>query len=206
VPPGAFIPVAEDTGFIVAIGDWVLERAARQAAHWHAQGLAVPVAVNVSALQFQHEGFVDRVAQVLREHALPPQLLELELTESILLREAHEALERLHALARLGVQLAIDDFGTGYSSLAYLKQFPIGRLKIDRGFVRGLPGDDGDAGIVRAIVQIAHSLGLKVIAEGVETEAQRGFLQQVGCDEMQGWLIAPALDVAQVTRHLRVRG
>jgi diguanylate cyclase (GGDEF)-like protein/PAS domain S-box-containing protein len=206
VPPGAFIPVAEDTGFIVAIGDWVLERAARQAAHWHAQGLAVPVAVNVSALQFQHEGFVDRVAQVLREHALPPHLLELELTESILLRDAHGALERLHALARLGVQLSIDDFGTGYSSLAYLKRFPIGRLKIDRGFVRGLPGDDGDAGIVRAIVQIAHALGLKVIAEGVETEAQREFLAAAGCDEIQGWLIAPALDVAQVARHLRVRG
>lgn len=206
VPPGEFIPVAEDSGFIVALGDWVLERAVRQAAQWRRDGLAVPVAVNVSALQFQHDGFVDRVAQVLRDHALPAPLLELELTESILLHDAREALERLRALARLGVCLAIDDFGKGFSSLGYLKQFPIRRLKIDRGFVAGLPGDDGDAGIVRAVVQIAQSLGLAVIAEGVETEAQRAFLQRIGCHEIQGWLVAPALDVAQATRHLREHG
>ena len=206
VPPGEFIPVAEDSGFIVALGDWVLERAVRQAAQWRRDGLAVPVAVNVSALQFQHDGFVDRVAQVLRDHALPAPLLELELTESILLHDAREALERLRALARLGVQLAIDDFGKGFSSLGYLKQFPIQRLKVDRGFVAGLPDDEGDAGIVRAVVQIAQALGLAVIAEGVETAAQRDFLQRIGCHEIQGWLVAPALDVAQATRHLREHG
>lgn len=201
IPPGQFIPVAEDSGLIVAIGDWVLERAVRQAAEWRDGGLDLPVAVNVSALQFQHEGFVERIGAVLREHALPPALLELELTESILLREAREARERMLALAALGVQLSIDDFGTGYSSLAYLKQLPLRRLKIDRTFVRGLPADAGDAGIVRAIVQIAHALGLGVLAEGVETAAQRDFLVAAGCDQMQGWLIAPALDVAQLARH-----
>jgi diguanylate cyclase (GGDEF)-like protein len=204
VPPAEFIPVAEDSGFVVAIGDWVLERAVQQAAQWHAEGLAVPVAVNVSALQFQHDRFVERVGELLRAAALPPHLLELELTESILLRDAADALARLHALAALGVQLAIDDFGTGYSSLAYLKRFPIRKLKIDRRFVGGLPGDEGDAGIVRAIVQIGHALALTVIAEGVETEAQRDFLAACGCDEAQGYLFAPPLDVALATRHLRL--
>ena len=205
VPPSEFIPVAEDSGFIVALGDWVLERAVQQAAQWHADGLAVPVAVNVSALQFQQDRFVERVGELLRAAALPAQLLELELTESILLRDAAEALARLRALAALGVQLAIDDFGTGYSSLAYLKRFPIRKLKIDRRFVGGLPADEGDAGIVRAIVQIGHALGLTVIAEGVETEAQRDFLAACGCDEAQGYLFAPPLDVALATRHLRER-
>ena len=194
IAPARFIPVAEDSGFIVPIGDWVLSQAVRQAALWHSKGLSLPIAVNVSALQFQQAHFVDRVANVLAVSGLPPQLLELELTESILVHDADEALHRLHALARLGVRMAIDDFGTGYSSLAYLKRFPIGKLKIDRSFVSGLPGDDSDAGIVRAILQMARALGMKVIAEGVETEAQRQFLHDAGCDEFQGYLFAPALD------------
>ena len=196
IPPGRFIPVAEESGFIVPIGDWVLAQAVRQAALWHQQGLAVPVAVNVSALQFQQAQFVDRVASVLAVSALPPQLLELELTESILVHDADEALARLNALKRLGVSLSIDDFGTGYSSLAYLKRFPIGKLKIDRSFVSGLPADETDAGIVRAILQMARALGMSVIAEGVETEQQREFLVREGCAEMQGFLYAPALDPA----------
>jgi EAL domain-containing protein (putative c-di-GMP-specific phosphodiesterase class I) len=138
--------------------------------------------------------FIDRVASVLQASGLPPQLLELELTESILVRDAEEALQRLQSLARLGVRLAIDDFGTGYSSLAYLKRFPIDKLKIDRSFVHGLPADDSDAAIVRAILQMAAALGMKVIAEGVETEAQRRFLLDSGCHEFQGYLHAPALD------------
>ena len=194
VPPARFIPVAEDSGFIVAIGDWVLSQAVRQAALWHQRGQSLPVAVNVSALQFQQPQFVDRVAHVLAVSGLPPQLLELELTESILVHDADEALHRLQALAALGVQLSIDDFGTGYSSLAYLKRFPIDKLKIDRSFVKGLPGDECDAGIVRAILQMARALDMKVIAEGVETEGQRAFLQDAGCDSFQGFLFAPALD------------
>jgi diguanylate cyclase (GGDEF)-like protein/PAS domain S-box-containing protein len=202
VSPGQFIPVAEDSGFIVAIGDWVLSQAVRQAALWHGSGRSLPIAVNVSALQFQQAQFVDRVASVLAVSGLPPRLLELELTESILVHHADEALQRLHALARLGVQLSIDDFGTGYSSLAYLKRFPIGKLKIDRSFIKGLPGDESDAGIVRAILQMARALGKQVIAEGVETELQRQFLHQAGCDEFQGFLYAPALDAQTFETHL----
>ena len=202
VPPARFIPVAEDSGFIVAIGDWVLSQAVRQAALWHQRGHAMPIAVNVSALQFKQPQFVDRVASVLAVSGVPAPLLELELTESILVHDADEALHRLHALARLGVRLSIDDFGTGYSSLAYLKRFPIGKLKIDRSFISGLPGDDSDAGIVRAILQMARALNMKVIAEGVETEPQRQFLQAEGCDEFQGWLYAPALDSLSFEQRL----
>ena len=196
VSPADFIPVAEESGFIVAIGDWVLHEAVAQAVRWWQQGRRMPVAVNVSALQFQQAEFVDTVSQVLQSAGLPPELLELELTESILLRDADEALRRLEALAELGVCLSIDDFGTGYSSLAYLKRFPIQRLKIDRSFVQGLPADASDAGIVRAVAQMGRALGLQVIAEGVESEAQRDFLREAGCHEYQGYLFAPALDLA----------
>ncbi len=218
VSPTRFIPVAEDSGFIVALGDWVLTQAVRQGALWQQRGMATPIAINVSALQFQQPQFVDRVAEVLAAARLPAQCLELELTESILVRDADEALQRLRALARIGVRLSIDDFGTGYSSLAYLKRFPIGKLKIDRSFVQGLPGDDSDGAIVVAILQMASALGMKVIAEGVETEGQRRFLLDSGCHEFQGFLYAPALDTlsfearlklaqaqAEVTRPQRVR-
>nr|WP_217283541.1 bifunctional diguanylate cyclase/phosphodiesterase [Aquabacterium terrae] len=205
VSPGEFIPVAEDTGFIVAIGDWVLQQAVRQAARWRAEGLLMPVSINVSALQFQQADFIDRVGNVLRENRLPGSLLELELTESILVHDADEALARLSQLSQLGVRLAIDDFGTGYSSLAYLKRFPIERLKIDRSFIQGVPQDDSDAGIVRAIVQMSAALGMKVIAEGVETEPQRNFLVEAGCDQFQGFLYAPALDALSFDERVRGR-
>jgi diguanylate cyclase (GGDEF)-like protein/PAS domain S-box-containing protein len=194
ISPAEFIPVAEESGFVMAIGEWVLQRAVKQAADWLRKGQRMPVAVNVSALQFQQPQFVDQVAAVLREHELPPELLELELTEGILLRDADEALLRLEALDALGVCMSIDDFGTGYSSLGYLKRFPIQRLKIDRSFVRGLPGDESDAGIVNAVVQMGRALHLSVIAEGVETTEQRDFLKRCGCHEFQGYLYAPALD------------
>lgn len=202
VSPAVFIPAAEHSGLIVALGDWVLRQAVRQAALWHAAGHRVPVAINVSALQFQQPQFVEGVAGALAVSGLPPQLLELELTESILVQGADDAMSRLHALATLGVGLAIDDFGTGYSSLAYLKRMPVATLKIDRSFVKGLPEDRTDAGIVSAIVQMAAALGMKVIAEGVETEGQRDFLARVGCDAYQGWLFAPALDSLRFEREL----
>ena len=195
IAPGEFIPVAEETGFIVPIGEWVLRQAVKQAAAWQASGMPTVVSVNVSALQFQQPGFVDGVASVLREASLAPEWLELELTESILLQDAQDAMLRLQALAQLGVKLAIDDFGTGYSSLAYLKRFPIGRLKIDRSFISGLPLDESDAGIVCAIISMGRALRLQIIAEGVETVEQRDFLQQAGCDLFQGFLFSPALDV-----------
>ncbi len=203
VSPGRFIKVAEESGFIVQLGEWVLRHAVGQAARWHAQGRALPVAVNVSALQFQQPGFVDEVALALAAAGLPARLLELELTESILVHdEGGEVLQRLEALAGLGVRMSIDDFGTGYSSLAYLKRIPVHKLKIDRRFVSGLPDDDSDAGIVRAIVQMAAALGKAVVAEGVETEAQRRFLHDCGCDDFQGFLFAPALDVMSFEQRL----
>ena len=195
VPPVEFIPVAERSGFIVSIGAWVLRQAVQQAALWHGRGHRLLMSINVSALQFQQPDFVDSVAQALAEVGLDPQWLELEMTESILIQDAQEALHRLQALAQLGVKLAIDDFGTGYSSLAYLKRFPIGRLKIDRSFIQGLPGDESDAGIVRAIANMARALHLELIAEGIETEDQRQFMLQVGCEQYQGFLHSPAIDV-----------
>jgi diguanylate cyclase (GGDEF)-like protein/PAS domain S-box-containing protein len=205
VSPADFIPVAEDSGFIVAIGDWVLSQAVRQAARWRAEGLVMPVSINVSALQFQQADFIDRVAATLRENELPGSLLELELTESILVHDADEALARLSLLSKMDVRLAIDDFGTGYSSLAYLKRFPIERLKIDRSFIQGIPQVESDAGIVRAIVQMSVALGMKVIAEGVETEPQRAFLLDAGCDQFQGFLYAPALDALSFDERVQGR-
>jgi diguanylate cyclase (GGDEF)-like protein/PAS domain S-box-containing protein len=193
ISPAEFIPVAEQSGFIVAIGEWVLRQAVAQAAQWQSQGRRLCVSVNVSALQFQRAAFVDSVATALDEAKLPPGMLELELTESILIQNEQETLLRLQALSRLGVKLSIDDFGTGYSSLGYLKRFPIHRLKIDRSFVKGLPGDASDVGIVNAIVNLGRALHLAIVAEGVETEAQRQFLAGTGCDQYQGFLFAPAL-------------
>jgi diguanylate cyclase (GGDEF)-like protein len=203
VAPARFIPVAEESGFIIAIGDWVLQQAVRQAAQWRERGLQVPVAVNVSALQFQQPGFVDRVARTLAEHALPAQALELELTESILVNGAQQAQRRLVALRELGVQLSIDDFGTGYSSLAYLKHLPVQKLKIDRSFVQGLPDEQRDAGLVRAILQMAQALDMVVIAEGVETEPQRAFLQASGCAQFQGYLYAAGMDALSFEQRWR---
>lgn len=193
IPPGRFIPMAEETGLIVAIGNWVLTEAARQCAQWQAQDCPLSVAVNVSALQFRQANFVESVAEVLRTFDLPPAMLELELTESILLLDVDEALARLDALSRLGVKLSIDDFGTGYSSLSYLKRFPIHKLKIDRSFISELPVNDSDTAIVKAIINMAQALKLRVIAEGVETETQRHFLVTAGCDEFQGFLCNQAL-------------
>lgn len=193
VSPGQFIPVAEESGYIVNIGTWVLNEAVRQAAVWQRQGYSRTVSVNVSALQFQQSDFVERVAHALADSGLNPALLDLELTESILVQDADEALARLRALAGLGVFLSIDDFGTGYSSLAYLKKFPINKLKIDRSFISGLPDDESDQAIVSAIIQMGRALKLTVIAEGVETTAQRDLLQGLLCDQYQGFLCAPGV-------------
>ena len=202
VSPVSFIPLAEASGFIITIGTWVLKEAVRQAVLWHKGGRAVTVSVNVSALQFQQADFVEIVANVLIASGLPPQLLELELTESILVRDVNETLSRLHALAALGVALSIDDFGTGYSSLAYLKKFPISKLKIDRSFVMGLPDDESDRAIVSATIGMARGLKLKVVAEGVETEAQRDYLAGLNCESFQGFLCSPGLPADEFERLL----
>ncbi|MBK7355202.1 bifunctional diguanylate cyclase/phosphodiesterase [Propionivibrio sp.] len=194
ISPGQFIPVAEETGFIIALGQWVLTEAVAQAARWQAAGIGLVVAINVSALQFQSSSFIDSVAAALSQAGLEPCRLELELTESILIHDINETLARLQALAQLGISLSIDDFGTGYSSLTYLKRFPVQKLKIDRSFVNGLPDDESDLAIARAIIQLGLALRLRVIAEGVETERQKDCLQDLGCHEYQGYFFAAALD------------
>lgn len=207
VSPAKFIPIAEETGVIVAIGNWVMEHAIKQAALWHAQGHELSIAVNVSALQFQQSDFVSNIARALQEANLPAYRIELELTESILIRDVEETLKRLESLATLGVKMSIDDFGTGYSSLSYLKRFPINKLKIDRSFVINLPDDESDIAIVTAIISLAHALKLSVIAEGVENAEQRSFLQSLHCDELQGFLYSAALPASEFERlYLPVSG
>jgi len=191
VSPGRFIPIAEDSGQIVEIGAWVMAEACRQAQSWRASGLLeVPVSVNVSALQFRQETFVDTVTETLADCDLPAALLELEVTESLLMTNRDQAQDKLDQLHQLGVGLAIDDFGTGYSSLSYLRQFPAQRLKIDQSFIRDLPDNQDAATIARAIVSLGRSMGMSTIAEGVETEEQAEFLRSIWCEEAQGYLYA----------------
>jgi len=203
VLPSEFIGVAEETGFIVTLGDWVLDSAVQQAAAWLHAGTPCPVAVNVSALQFHQTDWVARVARALNAHALPAELLELELTESILIRDADEALERLLALRDLGVRLSLDDFGTGYSSLTYLKRFPLQQLKIDRCFIATMHTDPVDAAIVAAIIQMGQALQMEVVAEGVELAEQHARLLALGCDQFQGFLCSPAVPPEPFGQFLR---
>lgn len=194
VPPDKFIKIAENSGLIMPIGEWVLRTACAQARKWQDEGLpALPIAVNVSAVQFRQEDFCELIRSVLREVHLAPQYLELELTESLLLSNAEVTLSVLQELKAMGLTLAIDDFGTGYSSLSYLKQFPVGKLKIDRSFVRDVAVSADDAAIATAIISMAKSLNLKVIAEGVEDEAQMSFLRARQCDEIQGYYFSKPL-------------
>ena len=202
VSPGSFIPLAEESGFIVNLGAWVMEQAIKEAAHWMSCGKPLVVSVNVSALEFRQAGFVERITTLLTRYGLPAQQLELELTESVLLHDAQEMEQVLAALTRLGLKLSIDDFGTGYSSLAYLKKLAIHRLKIDRTFVSGLPADEGDSAIVQAVVSMGRALGFSVVAEGVETQAQRLALQNMGCEYYQGFLCAPALPAAELRARI----
>ncbi|WP_374437782.1 EAL domain-containing protein [Inhella sp.] len=204
VPPDRFIPVAEDSGLIGELGQWVLEQALRQWRDWQRRGLAVGrLGLNVSALQLRDEGFINQVRAALQLHGLAPEQLELELTESAL-QATEGAPERLRLLQTLGVRLALDDFGTGYSSLATLKLLPLNRLKIDRSFVHELETETRDRALVRAIVGMADSLGLGVIAEGVETEAQRQLLIRLGVLQGQGWLYSKALPASEFERYLRL--
>ena len=192
--PGEFIALAEESGLIVPMGRWVLEAACRQMHAWQQAAMAPPrCSVNVSARQFSHPTLVDEVSHALEAAGLPASLLEIEVTESVLMADAERAQQSLKRLHALGVQIAIDDFGTGYSSLAYLKRFPAQTLKIDRSFVDGLPMDRDDAAITRAVISLAHSLDMRVVAEGVETESQLQFLAEAGCDEAQGFLLGRPL-------------
>lgn len=203
VPPDKFIGIAENSGLIVPIGEWVLRTACEQARKWQDEGLPpMPVAVNVSAMQFRQDGFRDLIKNVLRETGLPPQFLELELTESLLLTNADVMFAVLQELDEMGLRLAIDDFGTGYSSLSYLKQFPVKKLKIDRSFIRNVAQNSSDAAITTAIIGMAKSLGLKVIAEGVENKAQMSFLREHRCDEIQGYYFSRPIAAEEVAHKV----
>jgi len=186
--PAEFISIAEECGLIVPIGRWVLREACRQVQAWQDAGLrAVPIAVNVSAVEFRHKNFLEGVALILKETGLAPGYLELELTESVLMQDADSSAAVLESLKAMGVQLAIDDFGTGYSSLSYLRRFPINTLKIDGCFVRDIATDTDDATIVSAVIGMGRNLKQRVIAEGVETEEQLAFLRIQQCEEGQGF-------------------
>jgi EAL domain-containing protein (putative c-di-GMP-specific phosphodiesterase class I) len=200
IPPAEFIPIAEDTGLIVAIGEWVMHEACRQAAQWSDP---IRIAVNVSPLQFRSPGFSNVVFQALARSGIAPSRLEIEITESIFLEGAAPTIHLLHRLRSLGVRVALDDFGTGYSSLSYLRSFPFDKIKIDRSFVIGVATDDGAAAIVRAIVDLANALHMETTAEGVEDEQQFTKLKEQGCGSIQGYLFSRPIHSDEVAMLLK---
>jgi predicted signal transduction protein with EAL and GGDEF domain len=207
VPPDQFIPLAEESGLIVSIGEWVLREACRQVRAWQDRGLpAMRVAVNVSALQFRRLDLVETVGRALSDAGVDARYLEIELTETALMTHPEESVEILERLSRMGVIVSVDDFGTGYSSMSYLRRFPIDKLKIDRSFINHLMTSADDASIVRAIISLAHGLRLKVIAEGVETAEQVACLQKLGCDQFQGFYFGRPVTAMAFEELMRTAG
>jgi EAL domain-containing protein (putative c-di-GMP-specific phosphodiesterase class I) len=205
VPPSQFVPIAEDCGLIIQIGSWVLREACRQARAWQDAGLPlVPITVNVSAVEFRDKGFVESVRRTLSETGLQARYLGLELTEGVLMEDAESTASVLQELKAMGVHLAVDDFGTGYSSLSYLRQFPIDVLKIDQSFVNQITADPDDSSIVSAIINMGKSLKHLVVAEGIETQEQRAYLQAQSCAEGQGYLFSRPLAAAQFAQLLLI--
>jgi EAL domain-containing protein (putative c-di-GMP-specific phosphodiesterase class I) len=201
VSPGEFIPVLEETGLIVPVGEWVVRRACADLKTWQAAGLGVgPVSVNLSARQFRQSDLHEKIKRAVASAGVDPGLIELEITESQLMQDPDHAIRVMRALCDAGMRIAIDDFGTGYSSLAYLTRFPVGSLKIDRSFVKDLSSGKGDGTIVRTIIEMAHSLGFTVIAEGVETEEQAAFLRLLRCEQAQGFLFARPMPADEFSR------
>jgi EAL domain-containing protein (putative c-di-GMP-specific phosphodiesterase class I) len=195
ISPADFIPIAEETGQITSIGEWVLGEVCDQILRWQEKGINIKISVNLSPRQFRHSTLLEQITRILETKNVPAGLLELEITEGTVLEVSGEAMCILEEVQRLGFSIAIDDFGTGYSSLSYLKRLPVDRLKIDRSFVAGIPEDANDAAISTAIIRLAKSLGLKVVAEGVETQAQKQFLLENECDILQGKLFSMPVDV-----------
>jgi EAL domain-containing protein (putative c-di-GMP-specific phosphodiesterase class I) len=207
VAPGQFVPLAEETGLIEPLGIWVLRTACEQHRAWREAGLPnFRLAVNMSARQFERPGLESRIREVLSQTDMEPQLLEIELTESVLMQEGDHTEALLANLSDLGVGLALDDFGTGYSSLSYLKRFPITRVKIDRCFVRDIATSGGDAAVARAVIAMAHGLGVEVVAEGIETLEQLAVLRRYHCDEGQGFLLGRPAAPSEVSEVIRRRG
>jgi EAL domain-containing protein (putative c-di-GMP-specific phosphodiesterase class I) len=204
IPPVEFISLAEESGLILPIGEWVLKTACMQNKVWQDAGLSpVVMSVNVSARQFKDGVLIHQVESALRESGLEPQYLELELTESMIMQDVQQAILTMQKLKNMGVHLSVDDFGMGYSSLSALKRFPIARLKIDRSFINDLPHDQDDKAIAMAIITLGHQLELKVLAEGVETEEQCQFLSQHSCDEIQGYYLSKPLHSSDAAVFLR---
>ena len=206
VYPGKFIPMAERSGLVIPMGEWVLNEACRQAQRWCEDGQPMVMAVNLSALQFKRGNLIETVGNALKLSGLPAELLELELTESILLQDVDVAIKTLHSLKEMGVKLSIDDFGTGYSSLSYLKRLAVNKLKIDQSFVRDMAEDPDSAAIVRAIIQLGHTLQLTVIAEGVENDAQLAYLRNYGCNEVQGYFFSRPVPAVEFVKLLDKNG
>jgi EAL domain-containing protein (putative c-di-GMP-specific phosphodiesterase class I) len=204
VQPVHFIPVLEDSGLIVPVGEWVIRAACAQMRAWQDAGLEiVPVAVNLAVKQFLHHDIVAVIESALRQSRIDARMLEVEITESDVMQNPEAVIMTLRTLRERRIRVSIDDFGTGYSSLGYLKRLPVDTIKLDRSFVTGLPQDGYDVSIARAVIGMAHSLDLKVVAEGVETEAQRNFLSYHGCDEMQGYLFSRPLPAMECSRFLQ---
>jgi EAL domain-containing protein (putative c-di-GMP-specific phosphodiesterase class I) len=199
VPPSAFIPIAEETGLIVQIGEQVLEMACRQCALWRSQGLEFPVAINLSPRQFRHQDLPATIARMLEQTGLPPHCLELEITESTFIDDPEPVAADIANLRRLGVAISIDDFGTGFASLNYIRRFSFDVLKIDRSFIEGLPGEPGHAAIVEAVITLSNSLGIQVVAEGVETAEQVAVLSAYGCKLAQGYFFSPPVSAQAFT-------
>lgn len=207
LPPGKFIPLAEETGLIQPIGEWILRTACHQAKAWRDGGMPwIRIAVNLSARQFITRDIIKTISDALNHSGLPPQYLEVEITETLAMQDVPHSIEMLRDLKALGVCIALDDFGTGYSSLAYLRQLPLDRLKIDRSFVCNIEQDAGDALLVRSIIDLGHNLGLKVIAEGIESQNQYDFLNRIGCDEAQGFLFCRPIRGAEVESFIGQQG
>ncbi len=206
VSPGVFIPIAEETGQIIALGAWILDEACRQHAQWRSEGRgSLPMSINVSAIQLRDNAFPSLLQRALQTHGVAPTAIELELTETFLLENAAATVDKVAALKALGVTLSIDDFGTGYSGLNYLHHFPIDKLKIDQSFVRDMLDDPADLAITQAIIGLGHTLGLHVVAEGVEHEAEAELLREAGCDELQGYLFGRPMPAAALAEWLTGR-
>jgi EAL domain-containing protein (putative c-di-GMP-specific phosphodiesterase class I) len=205
IPPSIFIPIAEECGLINAIGSWVLKRACQDCMRWQ-PWLTQPakVSVNLSARQFIKQDIQQEVAQALQASQLPAELLELELTESVIMEDVEESTKALHSLRHLGVKLAVDDFGTGYSSMAYLKRFPLSSLKIDRSFIIDIADDSDDAAIVAATIALGHSLNLQVVAEGVESQQQLQMLKALGCDTIQGYYLHKPMPIDAIADFIKI--
>ena len=205
IMPDQFVKLAEQTGLIASTTEWVLKAALRQCRDWRRRDIHLKVAVNISALNLYVPGFVDTVGRALSESALPPNSLILELTESAVMEDPKRSLGTLVSLRDMGITISIDDYGTGYSSLAYLKRLPVGEIKIDKSFVREMASDEDYATIVKSTIELGHSLGLRVVAEGVEDKQTRDLLAGLGCDSAQGYLISPPISAEELDRWFEAR-